>query len=219
MSVDISYKNNIYLDKSTSGESSRVATFVIPYWVDAAIQRNRLNYMSLKDMATLGQYVSLSDMAEVLALSGSTRNELLQSKAPLLYRLSYFGAERIWFDDGGYDRPIYKLASMQNTHLDVLDRLSDPVPSGNCCQAEDIPVLDETNPVMDPVQPEQELYKIVVVDHNTVVVVLQKGILNKLGDKEYSKGFLSAYLRALYSIESVDKVSEEPAFYEYVSRL
>jgi hypothetical protein len=223
MSVDISYENNRYLDNQIGKRYRNFVLFIVPFWVDAAIQRNRLNYMSLKDISTLGQYVSLNDMAEVLALSTPRGENLLSKKAPLLNKLLTWNVSEEWFGaENNQERPLWQLAGMPNLHMEIVDRLSDNVDhscEGGCPVAAPVDAA-EYYPVVDPASPpEKELYKIIAVDHETVVIVLQKGILNKLGDKEYSKGFLSAYLRALYSIESVTEVSKETAFYEYVFRL
>ena len=219
MAFDLSSTQSVYRDDYIQGGVTGFTTFIIPYWVDAAIQRNRLNYMSLKDISLLGQYVSLNEMAEILFMGQCCENTPLNTKSSALRAIADDARFPTWFEGGeNADRPITKLSRLPNLQLGVLDRLM--ADQDDLCGATPIDLMGDT--LSGEIVTEsavKEFYKINVVDRNTVVVVLQKGIVNKLGDKEYSKGFLSAYLRALYSICSVDEVAHTSAFYEYVSRL
>lgn len=220
MAFDLSSTQSVYRYDYIQGDVTGFTTFIIPYWVDAAIQRNRLNYMSLKDISLLGQYVSLNEMAEILFMSQYHENTPLNTKSSALRAIASDSGFLSWLEGGGEsaDRPIVKLSRLPNLQLGVLDRLM--ADQDDSCKAVPVdPIGGARSGEIETESAVKEFYKINVVDRNTVVVVLQKGIVNKLGDKEYSKGFLSAYLRALYSICSVDEVAHTSAFYEYVSRL
>lgn len=186
------------MNMDLSEQSVSAKTWVVPYWVSQALNRNNLNNKDLSNYTQLRQVLSIEDMAVFLAVNSYQGNKYLASIATLLT----FDAFTTITEEGRreLDEVILPLSRSEATIQAATTRLS----------------FDED----ETLEPSSDFHTVSSLSDGTVIFNIKRGFLTALKNRGYALRLASDHLKALYTHNSIYKVSSDaPSYRLYLELL
>lgn len=181
----------------------RVRTIILPYWIDRVLKRNKLDYIDILNYDRLRKVLSVEDFALFLAANRSIGQESFDS---------IFGNSFIEFDfycqksnpekSNELNNIIVPLSESETTRSALYERLLKP----------DFDYQDDLS--------SGQLYRFQTLNDQSLLVFVERGLLNAFENRDFAKAFISDYLKALYSLLPISDVSNSyTAFERYLDLL
>lgn len=203
-----------YVDfKRFAGNGSALSTsywptvIYVPYWVKLALIRNNLDASHLSDFARLKEVLSGSDLAKYVR----AQTEIDKAVYKETYGLS------------GYTSA-YSLFSLTDKTESSHSVISTVYPLANTDE-----IIKETTSLLSIEDTSIEIdfsknyHRMELYKDNMILIYVDPGILNALQDRDYSKRFISDYLKALYTFVPIHEIGQSTwsreLFYHYMKLL
>lgn len=171
--------------------SGKPRTFVVPGWIYRAILRNKLNLNDIVNYEKISKILSQDDLVSWLYL-----NDRYQVGK---HKLTPYALNNLF----------HGLTAEQTQTLDWLTYQS-------TTDAEALSVQERLRDVNNMTS--TDLYQIVTVN-DLVLIILNEGFQTAVGDFGELKKFITTYLKALYSLEPIQDVSQYPLYTLYLELL
>lgn len=188
------------------GQPGNVKTYLVPYWIQQVMARNKLNYIDLLDYDKLRSVMSVEDIASLLALNTTC-----------LYPKSFVGSKDLFGQLFSADVYLWVTWSerMSATNRTEFDSVIAPLSRSDELNKSTMARLMSDNPGNFDSISSGDLYQLQVNNEGSVFAFLQKGLLNALEDRNYALKLVSEYLQALYGLLTIQEVSARSAFKLY----
>jgi len=183
-------------------------TIYVPYWVKLALVRNNLDTSDLINLEKLETVLSVSDLAKFIRTQ-YTIDELLYKEG---YQCS----------DSCAAYNLYSLNRQKKNERNTRFEEIMPLANTDEIKAETVSLLsiEDKNIELDLSKNyhRMELYK-----DNMILIYVDPGILNALKDRDYTKRFISDYLKAQYTFLPIHEIGNNmwsrELFYHYMKLL
>ena len=200
--------NNIIKDDVTvTGdviEDPNNCLLVIPYWIKKALDLYNLNYIDILDYNKLKTFMSIEDLAELhLVMSFNFIDFNNKSLAEFISNFNYIWIYSYWnktpLDKKIVNEIICPLSNSQKTIDTVIYRLTKHEIRNEIFQSLD------------------DYHSFSLLSNGMYLLILEKGFINALENKEYRFKLIKEYLQKLYLKLPTYKVSKENnAFKSYL---
>lgn len=213
------------------------------------LRRNNLNTIDILDYGKIRSVMSTGDIAELVRLNKMNSLEELRHNSIIKHLYSCLTSHwDNWCETDkrtGQDTTTLSESEARKERWSVIDALaySDPVKNDvmsrltirECDLNELVKRLgkEETNlgptsgwdtggKVEVPLYPSKYLstyHRIEIMNSREVAIILERGFLNALENRDYAKAFVSDYLKTLYSLYPIASVSAQSIFKTYLELL
>jgi hypothetical protein len=187
------------------GQPNNVKTYLVPYWIQQAMARNKLNYIDLLDYDKLRSILSIEDIASLLALNTTCLFPKRFDQADVFAQL-FVSETYLYFTWS--DR-------MSATNRVEFDNVISPLSRSDALVKSTMDRLLSDNPLNFDIISSGDLYQLQVNNDGSVFAFIQKGLLSALEDRNCALKLVSDYLQALYGLLTIPEVSARSAFKLY----
>lgn len=157
-------------------EDYTTGVMLIPYWVAKALRNNNIPVEDWTDITKIINHISISDLSDIIAIGKA---------------ISYFGVPTNTYI-GAYNKYFENLTDNEKQAFDSA------VIQGECAGT--------INSIKEQLNSEYEvngqLYEILITKKQEVVIVINKGFNYSFSDREFTKGFLSEYIKATIMLDN-----------------
>jgi hypothetical protein len=219
---------------------------MIPYWVKAALARNKLDNMDILDYEKIRRYLSQTDLAEIVCLNDNYQQF---GKHPIFSKIwrsvmgDWAGYGLLGSNSGQRDNKealrelnttVAPLGESESIYNEVNSRLRiDKFDYDAFCEGllsidddeSKFLALSYDYDQLTQVQSKRNTtylksyHSIEILNNERIIIVLERGILDALEDRTYAKQFVSDYLKARYTLSPITDVSGTETFEMYFELL
>ena len=182
-------------------------TIYVPYWVKLALVRNNLDTSHLVDVERLQQVLSAADIAKFIRAQYVVDEAVYKDSHTEYVSSAGYGLYSLTMNNPKQDRLFDNLRILSNTAE---------------IKEETISLLSLDDKAI-PIDLSKNYHRMELYRDNMILIYVDPGILNALKDRDYSKRFISDYLKAQYTYMPIHEVGNSMMsrglYYEYLKLL
>ncbi len=174
--------------------NEQVRVVILPYWIKQVLQRNKLDYIDVLNFDKLRKVLSIEDFAQFLSCNMA---------------LGYNPLDKI-FGDSYIDLNWYNSPNIQELHNVIL-----PLSQADTTRDAVLNRLMQADFKMPENLSETPLYRFQTLNDQTLMVFIERGLLNAFEHRDFAKAMVSDHLKALYSLLPISDVSKYYRVFEH----
>ncbi len=173
---------------------------LVPYWIAKQINRNKLSYDVIFDLAKLSTVCSKEDLATMLCLNTNLKHSRL-FVGPAEFYSSLYG---VWDTVGSDANKLFDLAPLVDSK--IKERLC--IEQGNNTLSSEYPNPFEIRSINSAIG-----------DDHALMIIIYPGHFGGFSTRQIQKQLVREYLKQSYVFSEYDAVAKDPLYLQYVRSL